>query len=164
MARARTVFPRDSGLQFRMLLTLFLLGLLYAVFVAVLLAAGAGVGVMVVVIVGLALARLFLCAKPGRAATGLMKTPEPHELEAVLAHELTHVKNRDVLIMTVASFFATIASMIAQLGFWFGGWGGSDDDGAPAFIVILLVSFVVYIVSFFLMLALSRYRQYAAAL
>ena len=57
MARARTVFPRDSGLQFRMLLTLFLLGLLYAVFVAVLLAAGAGVGIMVVVIVGLALAR-----------------------------------------------------------------------------------------------------------
>src|SRR5438128_6120547 len=218
MARARTVFPRDSGLQFRMLLTLFLLGLLYAVFVAVLLAAGAGVGIMVVVIVGLALAQLFLSDKLGLAATGakevspedapglhamierlciqadlpkpriavadqempnafamgrsqksavvcvttgLMKTLEPHELEAVLAHELTHVKNRDVLIMTVASFFAMIASMIAQLGFWFGGWGG-DDDGAPAFIVILLVSFVVYIVSFFLMLALSRYREYAA--
>src|SRR2546423_1496572 len=219
MARPRTVFPRDSGLQFRMLLTLVLLGLLYAVFVAVLFAAGAGVGIMVVVIAGLALAQLFVSDKIGLAAmgakevspeeapglhamierlciqadlpkpriaiadtpmpnafamgrsqksavvcttTGLMETLEPHELEAVMAHELTHVKNRDVLIMTVASFFATVASMIAQLGFWFGGWGGDDDDGAPAFIVILLVSFVVYVVSFFLMLALSRYREYSA--
>jgi heat shock protein HtpX len=96
------------------------------------------------------------------ATTGLMQTLEPHELEAVMAHELTHVKNRDVLIMTIASFFATVAAMISQLGFWFGGWGGNDDDGAPAFIVILLVSFVVYIVSFFLMLALSRYREFSA--
>src|SRR5881227_1589321 len=219
MARPRTVFPRDSGLQFRMLLTLVLLGLLYAVFVAVLFAAGAGVGVMVVFIVGLALAQLFLSDKLGLAAmgakevspeeapglhamierlciqadlpkpriavadqqmpnafamgrsqkkavvcvtTGLMQTLEPHELEAVLAHELTHVKNHDVMIMTIASFFATVASLIAQLGFWFGGWGGDSDDGAPAFIVVLLVSFVVYIVSFFLMLALSRYREYGA--
>ena len=219
MARPRTVFPRDSGLQFRMLLTLVLLGLLYAVFVAVLFAAGAGVGIMVVVIAGLALAQLFLSDKLGLAAmgakevspeeapglhamierlciqadlpkpriavadqqmpnafamgrsqkkavvcvtTGLMQTLEPHELEAVLAHELTHVKNHDVMIMTIASFFATVASLIAQLGFWFGGWGGDSDDGAPAFIVVLLVSFVVYIVSFFLMLALSRYREYGA--
>jgi len=219
MARPRTVFPRDSGLQFRMLLTLVLLGLLYAAFVAVLFAAGAGVGIMVVVIAGLALAQLFLSDKLGLAAmgakevspeeapglhamierlciqadlpkpriavadqqmpnafamgrsqkkavvcvtTGLMQTLEPHELEAVLAHELTHVKNHDVMIMTIASFFATVASLIAQLGFWFGGWGGDSDDGAPAFIVVLLVSFVVYIVSFFLMLALSRYREYGA--
>jgi len=219
MARPRTVFPRDSGLQFQMLLTLVLLGLLYAVFVAVLFAAGAGVGIMVVVIAGLALAQLFLSDKLGLAAmgakevspeeapglhamierlciqadlpkpriavadqqmpnafamgrsqkkavvcvtTGLMQTLEPHELEAVLAHELTHVKNHDVMIMTIASFFATVASLIAQLGFWFGGWGGDSDDGAPAFIVVLLVSFVVYIVSFFLMLALSRYREYGA--
>jgi heat shock protein HtpX len=96
------------------------------------------------------------------ATTGIMEVLEPHELEAVMAHELTHVKNRDVLIMTIASFFATIASMIAQMGLWFGGGFGDDDDGAPAFIVILLVSFVVYIVSFFLMLALSRYREYSA--
>ena len=97
------------------------------------------------------------------ATTGLMQTLEPHELEAVMAHELTHVKNRDVLIMTIASFFATVAAMITQFGFFFGGgFGGDDDDGAPAFIVILLVSFVVYIVSFFLMLALSRYREFAA--
>jgi heat shock protein HtpX len=80
----------------------------------------------------------------------------------VLAHELTHVKNRDVLIMTVASFFATIASTIAQMGLWFGGGFGDDDDGALPFIVIMLVSFVVYIISFFLMLALSRYREFSA--
>jgi heat shock protein HtpX len=97
------------------------------------------------------------------ATTGIMEALEPHELEAVMAHELTHVKNRDVLIMTVASFFATIASMIAQMGLWFGGgFGGDDDGGALPFIVILLVSFVVYIVSFFLMLALSRYREFSA--
>jgi heat shock protein HtpX len=202
-----------------MIITLVLLGLLYAVFAAVLLTAGAGIGIMVVVIGGLALGQLFLSDKLGLAAmgakevspeeapglhamierlciqadlpkpkiavadhpmpnafamgrsqkkavvcvtTGLMQTLEPHELEAVLAHELTHVKNHDVMIMTIASFFATVASLIAQLGLWFGGWGGDSDDGAPAFIVVLLVSFVVWIVSFFLMLALSRYREYSA--
>ena len=52
----------------------------------------------------------------------------PAELEGVLAHELTHVQNRDVMVMTIASFFASIASFIVQMGFWFGGWGGGDDD------------------------------------
>src|ERR687885_2638069 len=77
MARPRTVFPRDTGLQFRMLFTLFLLGLLYAAFVAVLLSAGAGVGVMVVVIGGIALAQLFLSDKLALAAMGAkVVTPE----------------------------------------------------------------------------------------
>jgi heat shock protein HtpX len=97
------------------------------------------------------------------ATTGIMRTLSPAELEGVLGHELTHVKNRDVLVMTVASFFASVAAMIMQFGFFFGGgMGGDDDDGAPAFIVILLVSTAVYILSFFLMLALSRYREFAA--
>src|SRR2546423_14720603 len=78
MARPRTVFPRDSGLQFRMLMTLFLLGLLYAAFVAVLFAAGAGIGIMVVVIAGLALAQLFLSDKLGLAAMGA-KEASPEE-------------------------------------------------------------------------------------
>ena len=80
------------------------------------------------------------------------------------AHELAHVKNRDVLIMTVASFFASIASMIMQFAFFFGGGmgGGDDDEGGAGFLVVLLVSFVVYIVSFVLMLALSRYREFSA--
>src|SRR3954447_4337739 len=97
------------------------------------------------------------------ATTGIMRVLSPQELEGVLAHELTHVRNRDVMIMTIASFFASVAALITQFGFFFGGgFGGDSDDGAPAFIVVLLVSFVVYIVSFFLMLALSRYREFAA--
>ena len=95
--------------------------------------------------------------------TAIIETLEPHELEGVMAHELTHVKNRDVMIMTIASFFASIAAMITQFGFFFGGWGGGDDDdGQPAIALVLLASFVVYIVSFFLVLALSRYREFAA--
>jgi heat shock protein HtpX len=95
------------------------------------------------------------------ATTGIMRTLSPSELEGVMAHELAHVKHRDVLIMTIASFFASLAAMIMQFGFFFGGGGQSDDDN-PSFIVILLVSFVVYVVSFFLMMALSRYREFAA--
>jgi len=95
--------------------------------------------------------------------TAIVETLEPHELEGVLAHELTHVKNRDVMIMTIASFFASVAAMITQFGFFFGGWGGGDDDDSgPGFAIVLLASFVVYIVSFFLMLALSRYREFGA--
>ncbi len=99
------------------------------------------------------------------ATTAIIETLEPHELEGVMAHELTHVKNRDVMIMTIASFFASIAAMITQFGFFFGGGfggGGGDDDNGPSFAVVLLASFVVYIVSFFLMLALSRYREFSA--
>jgi heat shock protein HtpX len=95
------------------------------------------------------------------ATTGIMNTLSPAELEGVMAHELAHVKNRDVLIMTIASFFASVAAMITQFGFFFGGGMGDDDEG-PGFLVVLLVSFVVYIVSFFLMLALSRYREFSA--
>jgi heat shock protein HtpX len=217
MARQRTVFPRDWGLQSRMLLTMFLLGLLYVAFVGVLAAAGAGAVTLVVVVGALTLAQLFLSDKLGLAAmgakevspqeapglhamierlciqadlpkpkiavadtdvpnafamgrsqksatvcatTGIMRTLSPSELEGVMAHELTHVKNRDVLIMTVASFFASVAAMIMQFSFFFG--GGDDDDGAPAAIVILAASFLVYILSFFLMLSLSRYREFSA--
>ena len=62
------------------------------------------------------------------ATTGIMELLSPAELEGVMAHELTHVANRDVAIMTLASFFASLASMIVQFGFFFGG-GGDDDDG-----------------------------------
>src|SRR3954468_4030315 len=218
MARTRTIFPRDRGLQIRMLFTLFLLGALYVVFAGVIFAAGAGIGVIVLFLAGLSLAQLFLSDKlalsaigakvvspaeaPGLhamierlciqadlpkpriavaeshvpnafamgrsqksavvcATTAIIETLEPHELEGVLAHELTHVKNRDVMIMTIASFFASIASAIAQFSLFFGG-GGSDDDDGPGFLVVFLVSMAVYAISFFLMLALSRYREFAA--
>jgi heat shock protein HtpX len=218
MATQKAIFPRDTGLQIRMLVTLFLLGLLYVAFAAVLFSAGAGVGVMVVVIAALSISQLFLSDKlalasmgakevspeeaPGLhamierlciqadlpkpkiavadttmpnafamgrsqknatvcATTGIMNALSPAELEGVMAHELAHVKNRDVLILTVASFFASVASMIMQFAFFFGG-GGDDDDGGMPFLVILAASFAVYIISFFLMLALSRYREFAA--
>jgi heat shock protein HtpX len=95
------------------------------------------------------------------ATTGIMKLLSPAELEGVMAHELTHVKNRDVMIMTIASFFASVASIILQFGFFFGG-GQSDDDDGPGFLVVILASLVVYVVSFVLMMALSRYREFVA--
>jgi heat shock protein HtpX len=96
------------------------------------------------------------------ATTGIMELLSPSELEGVLAHELTHVINRDVMVMTLASFFATIASFIVQFGFFFGGGSDSDDDDGPGFLVVLLVAMAVYVISFFLMQALSRYREFAA--
>jgi heat shock protein HtpX len=93
------------------------------------------------------------------ATTGIMDLLSPAELEGVMAHELTHVKNRDVAVMTLAGFFATIASYIVQFGFFF---GGSDDDDNPSVFVLFLVSLAVWIVSFFLMQSLSRYREYSA--
>jgi len=96
------------------------------------------------------------------ATTGIMEMLSPAELEGVLAHELTHIGNRDVLVMTLAGFFATIAAYIVQFGFLFGGGGYGDDDDNPSAMVLILVSLVVYIVSFFLMQALSRYREFAA--
>jgi heat shock protein HtpX len=94
--------------------------------------------------------------------TGLMQLLSPAELEGVLAHELAHIRHRDVAIMTIASFFATLASMIMQFGFLFGGGSSSDDDDGPGFLAVILVALAVYIVSFFLMQALSRYREFAA--
>jgi heat shock protein HtpX len=101
------------------------------------------------------------------ATTGIMDLLSPAELEAVMAHEITHIVNRDVMIMTLAGFFASIASMIVQFGFLFGGGGHSgggysDDDDGPSFMAIILVSAVVWVVSFFLMRMLSRYREFAA--
>src|SRR5881398_1830157 len=208
---------KDTGLQARMALTLFLLGALYVVLIVALLAAGAGAIFVGVIAVALLLAQFFtsdklalhamgarevtpeqapefhaiierLCVqadlpKPrvavadtdmpnafavGRsprkatvcATTGIMRILNPAELEGVMAHELTHVQNRDVLVMTIASFFATVAAYIVQFGFFFGG-GGDDDDGA-GFFALILISLAVYAISFFLLQALSRYREFAA--
>jgi len=83
------------------------------------------------------------------------------ELEAVLAHELAHVKNRDILTMTLASFIAMIASMIMQSFFFSALFGGRDREGG-SWIVVWIVSIVIYAVSTLLILALSRYREFAA--
>jgi heat shock protein HtpX len=220
MAPPSSSFGRDPGLQARMLLTLFLLGLVYAVLVGVLFASGVGAVTIAIIAGGLFLVQFFtsdkiallsmgahevspqdapqlhsiierLCIqanlpKPrvaiaqtpmpnafaiGRspktatvcATTGILDLLSPGELEAVLGHELTHVQNRDVMVMTIASFFASIASFIVQMGFWFGGaFGGDDNDNGPGAIVVILVSAVVYMISFVLLQALSRYREFAA--
>ncbi|WP_101295095.1 zinc metalloprotease HtpX [Halegenticoccus soli] len=91
--------------------------------------------------------------------TGLLRTLDRDELEGVLAHELAHVKNRDVAVMTIASFLSTIAFMIVRWSFWFGG-GRNRNNGSVW--VAVLVSLVVWIVSFILIRALSRYREFAA--
>jgi heat shock protein HtpX len=218
MAARRENFGKDTGLQARMLLTLFLLGLLYAVFVGVLFAAGAAAGLIVVVAVVLLVVQLFgsdrlamaslgvkevspeeepelhgivdrLCVqanlpKPrvcvmetsmpnacalGRsqksatvcATRGILELLSPAELEGVMAHELTHVINRDVMVMTLASFFATLASIIAQFALFFGGGYGNGEEEQDIMVVIL-VSVVVYAVSFVLLRTLSRYREFAA--
>lgn len=214
-------FGRDRGLQTRMFATAFLLGLIYIVLIAVLIAAGAGAVTIAIVAAGLFAVQLFtsdkialasmgaravtpqdapqlhamidrLCVqanipKPrvaiaqtpmpnafavGRspktatvcATTGILQLLEPAELEAVLGHEITHVLNRDVVVMTIASFFASIAAFITQFGFFFGGgFGGNrNNNNNNGFIFVILVSAAVYVVSFLLLQALSRYREFAA--
>lgn len=91
----------------------------------------------------------------------IMRLLNKDELEAVLAHELSHVKNRDILTMTMASFIAMIASMIMQSFFFSALLGGRDREGG-GFIVIWIVSIIVYAISTLLILALSRYREFAA--
>ena len=218
MARSSS-FGKDTGLQVRMVTTLFLLGLVYAIFTAALIgAAGLPIPLVLIGLAGFFALQYFtseslglramgaqevspqeapelhamierLCIqgdipKPkvavahtrmpnafalGRspkhatvcATTGIMELLSPAELEGVMAHELTHVANRDVAIMTLASFFASLASMIIQFGFLFGG-GHSDDDDGPGVLPLILVSVIVYVISFFLMRMLSRYREFAA--
>jgi heat shock protein HtpX len=96
---------------------------------------------------------------------GLWDRLEPHEVEGVLAHELSHIGNRDVLIMTVASFFAMLAGLLTRFGIYGGMFGGGrdrDSGGAPAWLIVLLVSIVTYFLSQILILAISRYREFAA--
>src|SRR5438876_1310488 len=100
---------------------------------------------------------------------GLWQRLEPQEVESVLAHELSHVANRDVLVMTVASFFAMLAALLTRFGLYagmFGGFGGgnrnNNNNQVPVWLIVLLVSVVVYAISFILIRTISRYREYAA--
>jgi heat shock protein HtpX len=101
--------------------------------------------------------------------TGLWRRLEPQEIESVLAHELSHVANRDVLVMTVASFFAMLAALLTRFGLYagmFGGFGGGNRDSnnnqVPVWLIVFLVSVVVYAISWILIRTISRYREYAA--
>jgi heat shock protein HtpX len=219
MAKRHSDFGKDTGLQARMLLTMFLLGLVYVVLIGVLFAAGAGAAFIAVIAGFMLLMQLFtsdkialatlgakevspeeepelhgiierLCVqanlpKPrvcvmdtampnafamGRsqkkatvcATSGILRMLEPAELEGVMAHELTHVINRDVMVMTLASFFATLAALIAQFTLFFGGGFGRSQEEEEEMMVVLLVSVLVYAISFLLLQALSRYREFAA--
>jgi heat shock protein HtpX len=101
--------------------------------------------------------------------SGLWNRLDPKESEAVLAHELSHIANRDVLVMTVASFFATLAALLTRFGLYAGMFGGgyggnrnNNNNGPPVWLIVLAVSIVVYVISFVLIRTLSRYREYAA--
>jgi heat shock protein HtpX len=218
-------FPEDRGLNARMGMTMFLLGLLYVVFVAVLFVVIKSVVFVLVIAGGLLFAQYFFSDKialfsmgakevsreqapelhalverlcvmadmpkprvaiadtdvPNAFATGrtpeaavvavtkgIMRRLEPQELEAVLAHELSHVAHRDVAVMTIASFLGLVAGLLTRVlfysGMYGGGFGRDDRDsssGAPV-MVIMLVSALVYVVSFLLTRALSRYRELSA--
>ena len=202
-----------------MVLTLFLLGLLYVVFIGVLFAAGAGAGFIVAIAVVLLLVQVFASDKIALATQGVkevsaaeepelhgiverlcvqadlpkpricvMETPMPNafamgrsrktttvcatrgildmldsaELEGVMAHEITHVINRDVMVMTLAGFFASLAALILQFAFFFGGGYGRDNEEEQDIMIVVLVSALVYALSFLLLRALSRYREFAA--
>jgi heat shock protein HtpX len=97
--------------------------------------------------------------------TGLWQRLEPREVESVLAHELSHVANRDVLIMTMASFFAMLAAMLTRFGMYSGMLGGGDrrdNNGPPVWLIVMAVSILVYAISYVLIRTISRYREYAA--
>ena len=95
--------------------------------------------------------------------TGILHRLDGAELDAVLAHELSHVRHRDATVLTMAAVFATVASFIVQIGFWLGlGGGGRDRDGRSNIAFVYVASLVVWLVSFLLIRALSRYRELAA--
>jgi heat shock protein HtpX len=225
----KTRFPVDRGLTARMLTTVFLLGLLYAIFVTVLLAEHVSVALVIVLAVGIGGVQYWFSDKialysmggkivtreqqpalhgivdrlvamadmpkptvaiaqsdiPNAFATGrnqkhavvcvtsgLMRRLDEPEVEAVLAHELSHVAHRDVAVMTIASFLGILAGFLTRIFYWsglLGGFGGdrrgSNNQGSNTAIFelgMILVSAIVYAISFILIRTLSRYRELAA--
>jgi heat shock protein HtpX len=221
----KTRYAPDKGLATRMVVTMFLIGLLYVAFIAALWAFTGLSWAAIIVIAALLLFAQYwfsdrialyamnakevspkqapelhgavdrLCAladmkKPkvaiadsdvpnafatGRspdravlcATTGILRRLEPEELEGVLAHELSHVAHRDVMVMTIASFLGVLAGMITRVGLYSTMFGGmrrnnQNPQAAMVFLGIVVVSVVVYAISFLLTRALSRYRELSA--
>src|ERR671933_9166 len=100
--------------------------------------------------------------------TGLLDLLDTEELEGVLAHELTHIRNRDVLVLTLASLFSTVAWCLMQFGFYSGGmgygygYGGRDRNNAGGLAIVVIVAMLTWVVSFLIIRAISRYREFAA--
>ncbi len=210
----------DYGLQARMMLTMFLLAVVYLFFLAVILTFGGGTTFALMIFAAIFLFIQFffadkivlwsmgghivseqeeprlhetvsrLCAiadlpkpkiaivnsdVPNAFATGkskgsaviavttsLKQRLSQPELEAVLAHELSHVKNHDMVVITIASFLSTVAALLVRNMLFFGMGGDRDRRGAGAAIIIWIVSIAVWVISFLLIRALSRYREFAA--
>ncbi|PKL61675.1 MAG: zinc metalloprotease HtpX [Methanomicrobiales archaeon HGW-Methanomicrobiales-2] len=213
-------WTRDFGLTMRMLLTSFLLLIVYLIFLGVLYALGFPFEFLLLVAAGMAFVQYFFSDKlvlwstgtriveedeypelhrmverlatgaglpkpkvgvmpspvPNAFATGrspshavvavtdsIMRTLTPQELEAVLAHEIAHVKNRDMLTLTMASFLSMLAFLIMRNWLFMSIFGGNrDNNNMGALILVYVVSIVVWIVSTLLTRALSRYREFAA--
>jgi len=102
--------------------------------------------------------------------TGLLNILDTEELEGVVAHELTHIRNRDALVLTLASLFSTVAWYLMQFGFYGGLYGGGgygygndrDRNGGGLMLIILLVAMLTWVISFIIIRAISRYREFAA--
>lgn len=93
--------------------------------------------------------------------SGILNLLDDDELEAVIGHELTHIRSRDILVLTLASVFSTVAWYLAQFGF-FGGIQSRNRDSAGTTVIVIVVAVVTWIVSFLIIRAISRYREYAA--
>jgi heat shock protein HtpX len=100
--------------------------------------------------------------------SGLLDLLDTEELEGVLAHELTHIRNRDVLVLTLASLFSTVAWYLMQFGFYSGGmgygygYGGRDRNNAGGLAIVVIVAMLTWVISFLVIRAISRYREFAA--
>lgn len=96
--------------------------------------------------------------------TGILEILDDDELEGVLAHELTHIRNRDVMVITLASLFSTIAFQVMQFGYYgsFYSYGSRDRNNGGGILIIIFVAFITWLISFFIIRAISRYREYSA--
>ena len=134
-------------------------------------AARNGLAVPRIAIMNTQIPNAFATGKSPRSAvvavtTGIMGVLDDDELEGVLAHELTHVRNRDVLVLTLASLFSTVAWYLMQFGLYSGmGYGsgyGNRRDSGSAMIIVLAVAALTWFASFLIIRAISRYREFAA--
>lgn len=213
-----TKWKGDSGLRSRMVLSFFILGILYVIFLSILHYLGVGYIPLAIIASAMILAQWYFSDKtvlwssgakivtreqhpklheiverlstnnalpkpkvaivnsnvPNAFATGkspkssliavttgLLGLLDDDELEAVIGHELTHVRSRDVLVLTLASVFSMVAWYLMQFGFY-GGLQSRDRNSAGSGAIVLLVAVVTWIVSFLIIRAISRYREYSA--